>query len=137
MASYVEWVREFCLSLPHTTEKVRWGHNLLFCVAEKMYCVTNLEPGMGPGRIAFKCTPEVFADLVETDGMIPAPYLARNHWVSVTDLQPFRQAVLKEHIRNSYQLVLAKLPSKTRAKLTAETPSSLRVKRKLSARPKK
>jgi predicted DNA-binding protein (MmcQ/YjbR family) len=137
MASYLEWVRQFCLSLPYTTEKVRWGHNLLFCVADKMYCVANLEPGMGPSKITFKSTPETFAELVEVDGMIPAPYMARNHWVSVTDLQPFRQVDLKEHIHNSYQLVLEKLPRKTQAKLTGQTPASTRVKRKRSAKPKK
>ncbi len=119
MASYLDWVREFCLSLPHTTEKVRWEHNLLFCVGEKMYCVANLEPGMGPGKITFKCTPEIFAELVEVEGMIPAPYMARNFWVSVTDLEPFRQSELKERIRASYELVLAKLPKRTQAKLSS------------------
>jgi predicted DNA-binding protein (MmcQ/YjbR family) len=137
MASYLEWVREFCLSLPHTTEKVRWEHNLLFCVAEKMYCVANLEPGLGLGKIAFKCAPEIFAELVEVDGMIPAPYMARNHWVSVTDLEPFRQAELKQHIRNSYELVRAKLPRRTQAQLAAQTASPSRAKPMPAARRKK
>jgi predicted DNA-binding protein (MmcQ/YjbR family) len=129
MASYLEWVRRFCLSLPHTTEKVRWEHNLLFCIGEKIYCLANLEPRMGLSKITFKCTPEIFAELVEMDGMIPAPYMARNHWVSVTDMEPFRQAELKEHIRNSYQLVLANLPRKTQALLTAKAaPRSSRTK---------
>jgi predicted DNA-binding protein (MmcQ/YjbR family) len=118
MASYLEWVRQFCLSLPHTTEKVRWEHNLLFCIGEKMFCVANLEPGMGPSKIAFKCTPEIFAELVEMEGMIAAPYMARNHWVSVTDMEPFRQMDLKEHIRNSYQLVRGKLPKRLQSKLS-------------------
>ncbi|HEY6306023.1 MAG TPA: MmcQ/YjbR family DNA-binding protein [Candidatus Angelobacter sp.] len=129
MASYLEWVRRFCLSLPHTTEKVRWEHNLLFCIGERIYCLANLEPGMGRSQITFKCTPQIFAELVEMEGMIPAPYMARNHWVSVTDMEPFRQAELKEHIRNSYQLVLEKLPRKTQALLTAKAPpKSSRIK---------
>jgi predicted DNA-binding protein (MmcQ/YjbR family) len=136
MASYLEWVRAFCLSLPHTTEKVRWEHNLLFCVAEKMYCVANLEPGMGPSKITFKCTPEVFTQLVEVDGIIPAPYMARNHWVSVTDLEPFRQSDLKERIRSSYELVLAKLPQRTQARLTAAVQTAP-AKRKPAAKRKK
>jgi predicted DNA-binding protein (MmcQ/YjbR family) len=117
MAAYIEWVRQFCRSLPHTTEKVRWEHNLLFCVGDKMYCVANLEPGMGPGKIAFKCTPEVFAEMVEREGMIPAPYMARNHWVSVTEIELFRQPELKDCIAASYQLVFDKLPRRTQAQL--------------------
>lgn len=139
MSSYLDWVRQFCLSLPHTTEKVRWEHNLLFCVGEKMYCVANLEPSMGPSKIAFKCTPEIFAELVEMEGMIPAPYMARNHWVSVTDVEPFRQSELKEHIQNSYQLVRAKLPKRMQAQLASQHSAPKRALSKLrpAARRKK
>ncbi len=133
MASYLDWVRQFCLSLPHTTEKVRWEHNLLFCVGERMYCVVNLEPGMGPSKITFKCTPEIFAELVEVEGMIPAPYMARNHWVSVTDLNCLRQAELKDHIRDSYQLVFDKLPKNTQAGLVEAMPSRQSAKPKRAA----
>lgn len=127
MAFYLEWVRQFCLSLPHTTEKVRWEHNLLFCVGEKIYCVANLEPGMSRSKITFKSTPEIFAELVESEGMIPAPYMARNHWVSVTDLEPFRQSELTDHIRNSYQLVLAKLPKGIQAQLAGASSPARRA----------
>jgi predicted DNA-binding protein (MmcQ/YjbR family) len=88
-----------------------------------MYCVANLEPGMGPSKIAFKSSPEIFAELVEMEGMIPAPYMAHNHWVSVTDMELFRTPELKEHIRNSYQLVLAKLPKKTQTRLGGSSPA--------------
>lgn len=139
MASYLEWVRQFCLSLPHTTEKVRWEHNLLFCIGEKMFCVANLEPGMGPSKIAFKCTKEIFAELVEMEGIIPAPYLRHNYWVSITDMERFRQTELKEHIRNSYQLVLGKLPKKTQTRLSSTAPAPKRssAKPKPAAKPKK
>lgn len=119
MAAFLDWVRKFCLALPHTTEKVRWEHNLLFCIGEKMYCVANLEPGNGPSLVTFKCTPEKFHELVEIEGIIPAPYMARNHWVTITDLKCLRQAELKEHIRASYHLVLGKLPKRTQARLLA------------------
>jgi len=39
-----------------------------------MYLVVCLDP---PHTVAFKCTPETFAGLVEREGIIPAPYLAR------------------------------------------------------------
>lgn len=117
MPSYIDWVRDFCLSLPHTTEKIQWVHNLLFCVGGKMYCVVNLEPGLSPTKIALKCTPEKFAELVEIEGIIPAPYMARNHWVAFTDMSALRQPEVRELIRDSYDLVISRLPKKLRAGL--------------------
>jgi predicted DNA-binding protein (MmcQ/YjbR family) len=123
MSSFIDWVRPFCLSLPHATEDVQWEHDLLFRIAGKMFCVANLEPGISPTKIAFKCTPEKFAELVEIEGIIPAPYMARNHWVAMIELNALRQDEVKELIRSSYQLVLEKLPKKTQAALRA-TPSA-------------
>jgi predicted DNA-binding protein (MmcQ/YjbR family) len=120
MPVYIDWIRDFCRALPHTTEDVQWEHNLLFRIAGKIFCITNLEPGNGPSKIAFKCTPEKFAELVEIEGIIPAPYMARNHWVALTEMSALRQAEIKECIRNSYQLVLEKLPKKTQAALNAK-----------------
>lgn len=120
MPSYIDWLRDFCRTLPHTTEDVQWEHDLLFRIAGKIYCVANLEPGNGPTKIAFKCTPERFAELVEIEGIIPAPYMARNHWVAMTEMNALRQAELKELIRDSYQLVLEKLPKKQQAALAAK-----------------
>ena len=119
MLSYVDWIRSFCLSLPHATEDVQWEHNLLFRIAGKMFCIANLEPGVSPTKIAFKCTPEKFAELVEIDGIIPAPYMARNHWVAMLEMEALRQAELKELIEKSYHLVREKLPKKTQASMTA------------------
>jgi predicted DNA-binding protein (MmcQ/YjbR family) len=120
MPSYIDWVREFCLSLPHATEDVQWEHDLLFRISGKMFCVANMEPGVSPTKIAFKCTPETFAELTEIDGIIPAPYMARNHWVAILDMAALRQPELKELIGNSYRLVLEKLPKKTQAALTGK-----------------
>jgi predicted DNA-binding protein (MmcQ/YjbR family) len=117
MPSYVDWVRAFCLSLPHATEDVQWEHDLLFRIAGKMFCVANLEPGVSPTKIAFKCTPEKFAELVEIDGIIPAPYMARNHWVAMLDMNALRQPEIKELIEESYRMILAKLPKKTQSEL--------------------
>jgi predicted DNA-binding protein (MmcQ/YjbR family) len=120
MASYIDWVRAFCLSLPYTTENVQWEHDLLFRIAGKIFCVANLEPGMGPTKIAFKCTPEKFAELVEVEGIIPAPYMARNSWVAMVEINALRQPEIKELIQHSYRLVLEKLPKKTQAELGAK-----------------
>jgi predicted DNA-binding protein (MmcQ/YjbR family) len=124
MASYIDWVRSVCLALPHTTEKIQWVHDLLFCVGGKIYCVANLEPGLSPTKIAFKCTPERFAELVEIEGIIPAPYMARNQWVAFTKVDALRQHEIKELIHDSYQLVLQKLPKKLQMELAQKEPKS-------------
>jgi len=130
MATYVDWVRKVCLALPHTTEDVQWEHDLLFRIAGKMYCVANLEPGLGPTKIAFKCTPEKFAELAEVEGIIPAPYMARNHWVAMTEADALRPPELQELIEWSYRLVMEKLPKRTQAELSgaAATPSKTKNK---------
>jgi predicted DNA-binding protein (MmcQ/YjbR family) len=119
MSSYIDWVRACCLALPHATEDVQWEHNLLFRIAGKMFCIANLEPGLSPTKIAFKCTPEKFAELVEIDGIIPAPYMARNHWVAMIEMDALRQPEIRELIQVSYQLILEKLPKNKQAALGA------------------
>src|SRR5262249_30897959 len=109
-------------------------HNLLFSIGEKMFCIANLEPAMSPGRIAFKCTPEKFAELVEVEGLIPAPYAARNHWVSVRDINALRRAELEELIQHSYRLVRDRLPKKTQAALANAKPLAKRTKPKRAAK---
>ena len=86
-----------------------------------MYCVANLEPGLSPTKIAFKCTLEMYAELVEIEGIIPAPYMARNHWVAFTDMNALRQAEVKELIRHSYNLVVSRLPKKLQAEFSSST----------------
>ncbi|HEY1939095.1 MAG TPA: MmcQ/YjbR family DNA-binding protein [Candidatus Angelobacter sp.] len=122
MASYIDWVRAFCLSLPHATEDLQWEIDLLFRIAGKMFCIANLEFAMNKTKIAFKCTPEKFAELVEIEGIIPTPYMARNHWVAMIEMDALRQPEIKDLIQASYQLVLEKLPKKKQAELRSATP---------------
>ena len=121
MPSYIDWLRDLCLSLPHTTEDIQWGETLLFRIARKIYCVAPLEPE-SQARISVKCTPERFAELVEIEGIIPAPYMARNHWVAITDLKALRQAEIEEMVRTSYELVFQKLTRRQKADLSSEKP---------------
>jgi len=128
MPSHIDWVRELCLSLPNSTEDIQWENDLLFRVAKKIYCVVPLEPEAAV-KLSCKCTPEKFAELVEIDGIIPAPYMARNHWVAFVDMNALRQSEIRELIRNSYNLVVEKLPKKLQAELSEQRLQPLRKKR--------
>jgi predicted DNA-binding protein (MmcQ/YjbR family) len=108
----VEWLRKICLSLPHATEQIQWGSDLLFKVHGKMFAATPLEPA--PVCLSFKSSDEAFAELTERPGVIPAPYLARAKWVALETRDAIGREELAGLLRTSYQLVLAKLPKKLR-----------------------
>lgn len=109
-------LRQFALSLPHTTVVKQWGECLVFKVAAKMFFLIVLDGEMVEGVI-FKCTPEEFDGLTDIDGIIQAPYCAKRHWVKVEDLAALPAPELERRIRRSYDLVVAKLPKKVQAGL--------------------
>jgi predicted DNA-binding protein (MmcQ/YjbR family) len=111
-----ESVRKFCLSLPHVTEDVQWGSDLLFRIGNKMFAVVALEAATDH-RMSFKCTPEVFVELTEREGIVPAPYVARYHWVALERFDALPERELEELLQNAYQLILDKLPKKSKAQL--------------------
>lgn len=122
----IEWLRKRCLSLPHTTENVAWEDHLVFKVGGKMYAITSFEPDQR--WLAFKCTEDDFARLVEQPGIIPSPYLARAKWVSLETNRVLPPDEVSLLLRRSYDLVLAKLPRKTRESLGKA--SAIRARRK-------
>ena len=116
----LDWVRRHCLSFAHATETVQWGNDLVFKVAGKIFAVAGLEPG--PIWISFKCAPEQFAQLVERPGVVPAPYLARAHWVALQNESVLPAPEVRDLLRQAYDLVVAKLPKKEQAKLLSTRP---------------
>ena len=129
-----ESIRKVCLSFPGATEDIQWEKDLLFRVGGKMFAVVGLEPE--PDNIGFKCTPEEFAELTLRNGIIPAPYLARHHWVLVNGLDTIRKAELERLLHSSYQLVFEGLPKKLKesignisSKTPAKKKSAVQVKR--------
>jgi predicted DNA-binding protein (MmcQ/YjbR family) len=111
----VDWVRDLCLSFPSATEQVTWGIDLTFRISGKIFAVTVLEPAKV--WLSFKCSAETFADLTERAGIIPAPYMARAQWVALETKDALPKEELAGLLRESYDLVFAKLPKKTREAL--------------------
>jgi predicted DNA-binding protein (MmcQ/YjbR family) len=114
------WIRDLCLSFPSATEHMIWGNDLTFKVAGKMFAHTVLEPA--PVWLSFKTSPEKFFELTERPSIIPAPYLARAKWIALETRDALSPAELSALVRESYDLVVAKLPKKTRAALAAAKP---------------
>jgi len=111
----VDWVRDLCLSLPHATEQITWGIDLTFRINGKIFAVTVLEPAKV--WLSFKCSAENFAELTERAGIIPAPYMARAQWVALETKDALQKEELAVLLRESFDLVFAKLPRKTREAL--------------------
>jgi predicted DNA-binding protein (MmcQ/YjbR family) len=122
MAMNVDRVREVCLSFPYATEQITWGCDLTFRVSGKIFAVTVLEPA--PVWLSFKCSPDNFAELTERSGIIPAPYLARAQWVALETRDALPPEELALLLRESYDLVVAKLTKKTRDALSQANTSS-------------
>ena len=109
-------IREIATKLPHVTEDVKWGNDLCFCIAEKMFCVTGLEGG--PATVSLKVTDEEFEELIERKGFVPAPYMARNKWVRIDSSAKISKKELSYFIEQSYNLIKSKLSKKLQAKLS-------------------
>ena len=104
----LDGLRRFYRSLPGATEDVKWSHDLCFSVGGKMYAAVKLDP---PHQVSFKCTAEMFAELTEREGIIPAPYAARHMWVQEEKLgAALERREVETLIRRSYELVAARLP---------------------------
>jgi predicted DNA-binding protein (MmcQ/YjbR family) len=114
----IEPLRAWLLSLPHVAETIQWGDNLVFWVGDKaiggrMFALANLSKD-SHGVLSFAAGPERYAELIEIEGVFPAPYLARAHWVAIERYDVFPSTELKEHLRNAHAIVFAKLPKRTK-----------------------
>ena len=118
-----EWIRGVCLQFPAVTEHMIWGNDLTFKVANKMFAHAALDPGL-PVWLSFKTSSENFYQLTERQNIIPAPYLARAQWVALETRDALPPAELASLLREAYELVVAKLPARTRASLSGPAPSA-------------
>ena len=130
----IDQLRDICLSFPGATEQVQWEDDLLFKVGGKMFALTPLEPARV--WLLLKVTAEEFVELTERPGIIPAPYLARAKWIALETQEVMSAAEVASLLRNSYDLVCAKLPRKIRESLAAAKPSPHRLRKSAPKRNK-
>jgi len=114
-----ERARAFLLTLPHVVETMQWGDNLVYwtgdkAIGGKMFALVDLEGGLAHGMAMFCAGPERFSELVEREDILPARYLARAHWVAARTWSALRPAEWEQELRNAHEMVLNKLPRRTR-----------------------
>ncbi|HJW06247.1 MAG TPA: MmcQ/YjbR family DNA-binding protein [Rhodanobacter sp.] len=105
-----------CAHWPGVTCDIKWGAAKVFSVGGKMFALMRLG-GSENGRLSCKVADERFLELTDQPGIIPAPYLARAHWISVVEPQRFATTELQAFILDAYTLVRAKLTKKRQAAL--------------------
>lgn len=112
----IEEYREYCLSLKATTEKLPFDEKtLVFYVMNKMFCLTNIDEFK---FINLKCDPEKAIQLRDQYPEVTAGYhMNKKHWNSVRTDGPIPDKLLKEWIKDSYNLVIAGLPKKVQKEL--------------------
>lgn len=108
-----ESLREYCLSLPATTEEFPFDEQtLVFKVKGKMFALTNVDTF---ASINLKCNPERAVELREQhDSILPGYHMNKKHWNTVLLDGSLSENFVRELILDSYKLVVAGLPKKLR-----------------------
>jgi predicted DNA-binding protein (MmcQ/YjbR family) len=123
-----ERIRTYILTLPHAVETMQWGANLVFWVGDKtiggkMFALVNLDSDGGHERnktspvISYAAGPQRYSELLEIEGIILAPYMARIHWVAAERWNVFRATEWEQELHAAHTLTFNKLPPRTRTVL--------------------
>jgi predicted DNA-binding protein (MmcQ/YjbR family) len=103
---HVEDLRKYCLTFEAATENLQWGDDLCFKIRGKIFTILSLTSI--PPKVCFKCTPDMFSELIEMEDIRPAPYVGRYKWVLLERLDALPAPQLRELIAQSFEMVSAK-----------------------------
>lgn len=107
----------YCLAFPAVVQEEKWDDDVRFSVGEKLFCMISKT---SPHQISLKCRLEDFHRLISQPGIVPAPYLARYHWVQIKQLDTLPVPQLQALLLNAYDLVVNSLPPEERAQILRE-----------------
>ncbi len=117
----IEEFRAYCIRKKGATEAFPFDEDVLvFKVMNKMFALTSLSRWeQGDQSINLKCDPDRAQELrAQYDSVQPGYHMSKTHWNTVHINNPeLTPSLVKELIDHSYDLVVAKLPRKSRHKL--------------------
>ncbi|MEQ1828184.1 MAG: MmcQ/YjbR family DNA-binding protein [Pirellula sp.] len=116
-------LRDLCLTLPAVTETVKWG-NPTFEAGKKMFAV--LDRYDGKLCIAFRASPDRYAEMLKDTRFFPAPYAAKHGWICLRAESKLDRNELSALLKHSYQTVALKrmLSKLSESQETAESKSA-------------
>ncbi|CAN5406687.1 MmcQ/YjbR family DNA-binding protein [soil metagenome] len=109
----LESFQDFCLGLKGVTEEMPFGDTtLVYKVEGKIFALTGIEMF---SSINLKCDPEEAIELRERyQAVQPGYHMNKQHWNTILIDHSIPDKLLFEWTKNSYDLVVAKLPKKLR-----------------------
>ncbi|MTI00311.1 MmcQ/YjbR family DNA-binding protein [Roseibium sp. RKSG952] len=111
---------QFCASLPATTNVVQWGNASVWKVGGKIFAICSRWGTGDHPRYGFKCSDLSYDMLIQQDGLIPAPYLARAKWVQMETPGALSDEDLAAYISAAHRIIAAKLTKKLRKELSLD-----------------
>lgn len=117
MAMTETGLRRSVSAWPGVTLDVKWQDHLVASVDGRMFAMLNLPRSAHPGWLHFKVEDDLFLALTEQPGIMPAPYLARARWVTVTEPRRYAQDWTVARLRRAHELVAARLSKKRQREL--------------------
>ena len=109
-------IEKHLLSLPGAKLSLQWGEERVFKIGGRMFAVLSPE-GSRPRTLSFKAGEDSFHILTRMKNIIPAPYLARAHWVYLEKPDALKPGELKAYLTRAHAIVASGLPKKMRASL--------------------
>jgi predicted DNA-binding protein (MmcQ/YjbR family) len=120
----IEELREFCLSLPLVEEKFPFDQEtLVFYIADKMFCLVNI---IEFNSLNLKCDPDLALELrAQYLGVLPGYHMNKKHWNTVKVNEDIKDDLIKQWIKDSYNLVILTLPKSKRPDLIEKKKQNL------------
>jgi predicted DNA-binding protein (MmcQ/YjbR family) len=110
-------LRRECLRMPGATEEFPFTpQTSVFKVAGKVFAISGLDER--PLRVSLKCEPGLAEQLRAEHGAItPGYHLNKRHWNTVALDGSVPDQLVRDMIEDSYDLIVASLPRRTREAL--------------------
>ncbi len=113
----IESYVEYCTSKKGVTEHFPFDEDtIVFKTGGKMFALSSLkEWENGTPSVNLKCDPERALELrAEYDGIEPGYHMSKIHWNTVSVNADVPDALVRELIDHSYELIVGSLPKKVR-----------------------
>lgn len=118
----IEQLRDYCLSLPATSEGLPFGDDTLvfkvgqsFKTGSKMFALVSLK---GPLSINLKCDPDKALELREEFPAVkPGYHMNKKLWNTVSIDGSVDDATIRSWIDDSYKLIVHSLPKKVQQEI--------------------
>ena len=110
-------LRKLCLGFPGAGESFPFGpESSVFKVEGKLFAISAL--AASPLKVSLKCEPDLAEQLRAAHPAIaPGYHLNKRHWNTVTLDASVSDAMVRDMVEDSYDLIVAAMPRAVRARL--------------------